>query len=453
MGGWFWVLRNSSPEHRLVPMKWTSSVFAVATVLLASSCFFDSSSGSSDTTPLRTKLQAAISVDSTPALQPVPRGAKVELRADTTESPVAGRRASAPSKPLEVSFLWVATLPSPTVSSRIVQACDISIDGPRAYVAYNDSGDPFNGAIAVLKLNGNSVPVLEDLVAFSGMDINAIFADPGSGRVYFGGQADPDRFGFRAFAGWFKNTQIASSDLSASIVPLPSYATTSIVRSGHQILIGTGAADGRLVRLGKDLDTLGSVALPDIRSLAANTTHANADLSAILTGGADGGSGALHVDNGGVSIRVPLPGFTAPYAKATVAVLKGASRWAHDEDALVAATLSEGGLRIWKVKDGAADSVWALANPSANPAHTTNSVSQSGGVPRTEKLLFAANGEYGMRVVEVGATTGFGRVAGVFPVPVDPTLPRASFNHVVFADPYVIAATGRSGIQIYALEE
>jgi hypothetical protein len=157
-----------------------------------------------------------------------------------------------------------------------------------------------------------------------------------------------------------------------------------------------------------------------------------------------------------------LSEFVAPYARASVVAFQGANRWDDDEDAFVAAALSDKGLRLWRVKDGGIDSLWSIGNPSTSPKHTANSVSQSSMVSRSERLLFLAQGEYGMRVVSLDGhpvkddardrSVAFGSVVGVIPAPVVPGQPDASFNQVVFKDPFLVAATGRSGVQIYRMD-
>ncbi|MBK9578033.1 MAG: hypothetical protein IPO40_13240 [Fibrobacteres bacterium] len=429
--------------------------------LAISSCWTDSTTPDPPTSQSSgSKVSAAISVDNAPTLAAVFQNQPVALREDTTESKLSARRQAAPT--FAFTFQWLSTLPSATVGGYLVQACDIAVEGSRAFVAYNDSGDPFNGAIAVIQLQGNGNAAVEKVVSFSGMDVNVVFADTRSGRVYFGGQADPDRFGFRAFAGWFKNTQLSSESVAGTIVALPSYAATSIQRFDSEIRIATGAADGKLVRLSEDLAILGTTDQADLRSLWATTTHRSTSLFASLTGGADGGTGAVRVETQGASSLFPLPSFRAPYARAAVIAFRGTQRWDDDEDAFVGAALSDQGLRLWRIKDGALDTLWSLANPSTNPMHTTNSLSQSFDVARSESILFVANGEYGLRVIVAGSARNsngtrdrskpFARVAGVLPAPQIEGQPRASFNQVVFKDPYLLAATGRSGVQIYRMD-
>lgn len=429
--------------------------------LAISSCWTDSTTPDPPTSqsPV-SKLSGAISVDNAPTLAAVFQNQPVALREDTTESKLSARRQAAPT--FAFTFKWLSTLPSATVGGHLVQACDIAVEGSRAFVAYNDSGDPFNGAIAVIQLQGNGNAAVEKVVSFSGMDVNVVFADTRSGRVYFGGQADPDRFGFRAFAGWFKNTQLSSESVAATIVALPSYAATSIQRFDSEIRIATGAADGKLVRLSEDLAILGTIDAADLRSLSATSTHRNTNLFVSLTGGADGGKGGIRFESASSTNTIQLPNFRAPYAKATVVGFRGSEHWDDDEDALVGAALSDQGLRLWRIKDGAVDSLWALANPSTNPMHTTNSLGQSSNASRSDSLLFVANGEYGLRVVVIGGlrtsdgkrdrTKPIARVAGVLPAPLIEGQPRASFNQVVFKDPYLLAATGRSGVQIYRMD-
>jgi hypothetical protein len=440
--------------------------FAFLATCFLQSCFFDSSADkSTGDSALQTKARIleAIAIDTSPSQQPVLRDQPVPLKADTTDfAAFASRSAAPPSQPSGYTFQWMATLPSPVVAGHVVQACDLSVDPSRAFVAYNDSGDPFNGAIAVVKLNGSGNSSVEDVVTFSGMDVNSIYSDPKSGKVYFAGQADPDIFGFRAFVASFDASQLSASAVAASIVPLPSYAGTSIVRVGNEIRVATGARNGRLVRLTPDLDTIGSVALADIRSVHASSTHSGNSLFASLTGGTDGGAGGIQLQNGSFSWETPLPEFVAPYARASVVAFQGANRWDDDEDAFVAAALSDKGLRLWRVKDGGIDSLWSIGNPSTSPKHTANSVSQSSMVSRSERLLFLAQGEYGMRVVSLGGhpvkddardrSVAFGSVVGVIPAPVVPGQPDASFNQVVFKDPFLVAATGRSGVQIYRMD-
>lgn len=428
--------------------------------LALSSCWLESTGADPEPSPgPASKIASAISVEQQPTLAAVFRDQPLILREDTTAPKSAARRLAAPS--LSFTFRWLSTLPSDTVGGHVVQACDLSVEGSRAYVAYNDSGDPFNGAIAVVQLQGNGNAAVEKVVTFSGMDVNAVYADARSGRVYFGGQADPDRFGFRAFAGWFKNTQLSAEAVAASIVALPSYATTSIQRFGDEIRIATGAADGKLVRLSEELAIIGTLDAPDLRSLSAVNTHGNRDVFLSLTGGADGGTGGIRLESNSTT-SLPLPDFRAPYARAAVIAFRGAQHWDDDEDAFAGAALSDQGLKLWRMKDGSLDSLWSLANPSSNPMHTTNSLSQSSNASRSENLLFVANGEYGLRVVVVGGTqiskdkrdksAPFARVAGVFPVPQIVGQPRASFNQVIFRDPYVLAATGRSGVQVYRMD-
>lgn len=384
---------------------------------------------------------------------------------DTSAQPAGAARAAAkaPESVRDYEFLWLFSLPSPTVGGKVVQASAIASRGSRTYIAYSDSGAPFNGAIQIvdpsrLSIDGSGSASVLNTIAFAGMDIHALLADGVSGRTYFAGAADPDRFsGNRALVGWIDPNNPTAEAIAATIRYLPSYAAVTLARDGQEILVGSGAAGGVISRLDKDLNVVSSEAAVDIRSLDLGVLQGNSDLIGALLGGGYGGAGELRWKLSGSWSRLSLPWFTAQDAKADLKVVRPTKHWGK-EDGLLAGALSDRGFFLWMVTGGILDSIWSLPNPSGGAVSTANAVTWHGDAH--DQLLFLANGEYGMRVIALDSlpsnsssklvpATPYAHVVGVLNAPEASGAGRASFNAVVYSPPFVMAAAGKQGVQFY----
>lgn len=334
-----------------------------------------------------------------------------------------------------------------------VHANDVFIQGNRAYIAYNYAGDMFKGAIQIVDISNPGEPEILTELKFSSMDINTLEMYS-SKQLLFGGQADPDQFGFRSFVGSIDlgdlpevEIEIDIDSIAASIVDLESYATTAIAVQGSSVYVGVGAKDGLIQILNSSLVVDSNIDVPDIRDLQkysngivaiAGTTDNDADNGRVLIYRSN------DLDN---PIVIDILNFSSDFHKATIEMYNAKYAFLG---------LSEAGLKVLDITEDENNSefVFVLENPTASYTTKTNTNS----VSTDSNYIFSANGEYGFRVLRVlnmgGKNAAFAEMVGFFPFEglSEGGLPYSA-NHIEYKANHLFVASGVGGVNIYYLED
>ena len=328
------------------------------------------------------------------------------------------------------------------------------ISGNRAYIAYNYAGAQFKGAIQIVDISPQGEPAIISELKFSSMDINTL--NISGNKLYFGGQADPDQYGFRSFIGVIDTSQLTAIDLDSivnSIVWLESYATTAITEQGNKIYVGVGAKDGYIQVLNSNLGVEENIEISDIRdiqkhadgvvAIAGTTDNANTTGRVLIYRSKDLDKPKIF----------EIADFASDYHKSTIEMYD-------NKYALLG--LSEAGMKVLDIKDKAdgeedtSEFVFELDNPNpptAYPEMKTNTNS----VTTDSKYIFSANGEYGfrvLRVLDMGKKNElFAEIIGYFPFEgLEEGGVPYSANHIDFKSNHLFVASGVGGVNIYHLQ-
>ena len=337
----------------------------------------------------------------------------------------------------EYSLIRVAHIPPISIEGKTVQANDILIEGNKAYIAYNYAGDDCVGAIQIVDIGTSDKPAILEEVKFANMDVNVLYFQ--GNTVLFGGQTDPEIWGFKSYIAALNPNEILIDDIIASVKGLSSHATSGIARHGNNYYVGVGAQNGELEILNSNLDNEDTLLIDDIRDVepyqsgvilvAGTTDNANQNGAVIIVK-----QNQIHSPK-----KIPISNFNSSYHKATIEVYEGT---------IALLGLSAAG---FSVLDLTSESIiYSCSNPVSiqGAASNTNSVSSDG------KLIFTANGGYGFRVLR-SQNKKFESidVVGFYHPGVESDVDIGySANHVKFKSNYLFVAGGASGVHIYSLK-
>lgn len=346
------------------------------------------------------------------------------------------QQAAATAFPYDIRY--VSQVPPVTVDGAKVQANDILLcgcDSGAAFIAYNTAGDKFAGAIQIINTTDKARPTITREIKFGSMDVNALYRD--GDYLYFGGQADPDKWGFKSYIGRVNLNNPSGTDISASLKAMPSHAVTSITKLDGKFYVGTGAAGGGVQVLNAQLEKVSFTALPDVRSLDVSGYGVVA-----LGGTQDTSQASGKIVTLGKAMDIGLPNFDVQgvRAKATLEV--------NAQVANLHVAMSTVGYQVFNPVSK--NILFKLPNPSTNPQEVTNGVSTDG------NLAFVANGEYGFRVVQIkdhlkrdaefGALAGYHQMKGT-------AYDNKSYsaNFLRYRANHLFVASGLGGVNIYNL--
>lgn len=379
-----------------------------------------------------TGLKARVAAKATAGIT-VENGGAIALKGTPIALQSEGRRLQ---QAANVAITYQAQVAPVVVEGETVQANDLltcGCDGA-AFIAYNTQGPTFNGAIQIIDSANPAKPRVLSTIRFPGMDVNALFQE--GSTLFFAGQADPDRFGYKAFVGRINLDNPSGEAIMASIRGLRSHAATSLTRQGTSLYVGVGAKDGGVVEVDANFREVSFSPRSDVRALA---NHGNGLVA--LAGTTDGPEAQAELKGlAGSQVQLNFPDFASRYGKATLEV---------NQD-LAVLGLGEAGLQLRRLSTGA--EAYRLANPSNSPEEATNGASLDG------ELLFTANGAYGFRVVKVNPKAAFG--AGFGSVVGFHRLTGAAYegkghsaNLVRYRQGQLFVAMGKGGVGLYSLAQ
>jgi hypothetical protein len=343
----------------------------------------------------------------------------------------------APVENFEYTIEQIAQIDPTIVNGHTVQANDILIFGPKAYVAYNTAGPVFDGAIQVIFKLGKKVFLTME-IQFSDMDIICLYRQ--GSEIIFGGMANPDVFeGKRSFIGRINLIRPKASDIADSIVFLSSYAATGVTSYDDNVYVSLGAADGGIKILDKDMVPVqGTLDEPDILADDIRDIGNFDDGVIALAGTTDSDASTaslLILKDGALDNSIPIENFDSPEAKATVEV--------NDNYAYLG--LSAKGFQVYDMISE--ELLFTCDNPDEDPLHVTNSISYN------DNLIFSANGEYGFRVLDYTPSASSAEIVGYYSFDglMDDEGQNYSANHIAFRSKYLIVASGAGGVLFYEL--
>ena len=94
------------------------------------------------------------------------------------------------AKAFQDDYTLIGSVRSPVVDGVAVRATQVSVVGNYAFVSYNREGARYIGALDVIDISNPSAPRLVSQMALPTTDVNAVYADPSNGEVFFAGATD-----------------------------------------------------------------------------------------------------------------------------------------------------------------------------------------------------------------------------------------------------------------------
>ena len=304
-------------------------------------------------------------------------------------------------------------------------ASHVYIEGNYAYVSYNTVGEEYFGAIDIINIANPTNPRVTSRVFYLNADMNAVIYH--SGYVYVAGGVDAEQ-STRATSNSFIAKLQASGgrfNLGAGI----SYgfqqgfnANDIFIKDG--LVWVTSGKDGSLTSYSQtDLQIQDEVPFSDLRSLAFD-----GDRVALL----DAGTGVTVLDaNLQVIKEIPISTNFGDFTKKSLDF---------NGDKIVVAEASNGA-GVYSYSTGALlEYIPILLNPESAESGdiVTNAVASN------DQVILMANGAAGLCLSEdVGTGTD---LFGIIQL-------EGSINYVATKDDYILAASGREGLQIIKLNK
>jgi len=301
---------------------------------------------------------------------------------------------------------------SPVRDGIALQATDVVWIDDTVYASYNVAGDTFLGALQVIDASDPSDPKVVVEATYPTADIAKLQV---SGSKIFAAAADAQFGGTLEFFS-YENGSLSYDGYSK----VGSYAGTFVARDQYQVLVSSGDRGGGLSRfdVSSGMATLSqSLPLEDARWVGA------LDEGAILA--VSGSPGAI--------VRY-TPNTTGGYDAQSVPIelaSQGAPSWAGRQHDLFYMASNESGLEVYDLRT--MQRVGQLTSPG-----TANGLA----IGTDEKLAFLADGEAGIRVIDV----------------LDPTDPlelasldvedSGSANAVALHAEHLALADGRGGVKL-----
>ena len=333
------------------------------------------------------------------------------------------------SRSQSVEIEHLATVHSPRIHSKTLQAVDVvsDLDDEYVFASYNHQGAVKYGALQLIEFDDDDDIFVSSELLFKKSDINSISVEPGrhKGFLYFAGTDEKG-----AFFSYVHYRRGKFKSLGPKIY-LPGYVVTDLTAGEDHLVVTTGDNGG--VYVFPYDDPYWSHEIYDARSALI---HEDKGEIWVLSGG--GAKVHRFGFSGELLGEIGLDGAKIPESKSTLN---------HGKKHTLA-TVGEEGLRILCDNSvvGALESVHVPGLPKSETV--TNSAASS------KDHLFTANGSAGLYIYHLEAQ-GKKKCC---PVQISQEAylrfeGSASTNHVAIEEDYIFVANGKEGVQILKLHE
>lgn len=315
----------------------------------------------------------------------------------------------------------VANIEAPSYSSaEELAATHVAMDGNYLYVSYNTAGETYAGGVDVIDISDIVQPRLTSRLYYTNADINSIAYE--NGHVYVVGGVDSEQ-SVTATANSFIG-KIPVSNGSLSISGGISYGfqdglvANDLVVNANGLFVSSGV-NGYVTQYDKNtLEVVKEVAYDDLRSIIQidnNFAVLDASYGVRFLDETLSETGSFTVANGDFREADKR---TISYYGDKISVAEGSN-----------------GAGIYNAETGAFERHLPIV---LNPDDATQDEVVTNAVSFNDDVFLMANGGAGLALSE---NEGDLNLVGVIEL-------RGSINYVISKDDYIIAASGKSGIQI-----
>lgn len=398
--------------------KW-SPVLLLA-ILLTASC-------SDQTTIFKEDLQEDVLVENSEAALEQNISYAVSGVLDIYEEDTSNAKSASSAKEEQAGdypLSLVAQIRPPSYPSRgELTASHVFVNADYAYVSYNTAGEEYFGGLDIINISNPARPRLTSRLIYLNADINAVTWD--NGFVYAAGGVDSEA-----------STTATSNSFVAKIPAFSGrfdvnggiqygfqqgFNANDLRISGQQLMVTSGKEGSLTVYDKTDLSILQEYPYFDLRSIAYNEGNI-----ALL----DAGSGLKILDSGFQLIKeIPI---TTDLGLATKKTID------YTQDRILVSESGQGA-GVYSVSSGALlEYLPIMTNPTglAEGDRVTNAVVSN------DEVILMANGGAGLCLSE--EKDGQLRPVGIIEL-------EGSINYVQSKGDYIIAASGREGVQILKL--
>lgn len=319
----------------------------------------------------------------------------------------------------------VARVDAPSYSGgENLGASHMHLDGDFAYISYNTVEDGYAGAIDIIDVSDPNDPTVTSRLYYTNVDVNAIqYSD---GYVYAVGGVDSEQSTLATANSILAKIPASGGrlDISAGIEYAfqEGFNATDVKVNGNSVLVGSGK-DGYLVAYNKsDLSIQKEAAFADLRSIAIDNNNEVAIL--------DGSIGVSFLDADFNSTRdIAIDSDFGDFSKRTIAI---------SDSEVIVSEGSKGAGIYSKASGNFIKHLPILINPE--DTEPTDIVTNA--VAVNENVVLMANGGAGLCLSEdQGDNT---ELVGVIDL-------NGSINYVASKGDYILAASGKAGLQIVKL--
>lgn len=312
-----------------------------------------------------------------------------------------------------------AEVDPPVYEKQTLRASHVSIEGTRAFVAYNTEGNDYLGGVDIFDITNIKKPVLKAQVIINGADFSAVaFHDD---KIYLAGatgSAEEDGLESPAVVEiiTWENNQVSDS---SKMLDVMGFVATDVKIQGDKLYVTSGTNGGLSIYDLQTLELLDTKKLDDARSIAFSS-----DQFTVMQG-MPARVNIYQTADGSLVQSYTAGGANVPESKSIVAMQNG----------LVFVPAGKEGLKVLDAATGENVMDMPLPDmPEEDPAHlVTNAVSVAG------DKVFIANGAAGMYVarqqdkeIDMLGSVSF----------------KASANYVESQGNVIFVATGTGGLKI-----
>ncbi|MCP4050921.1 MAG: hypothetical protein GY730_09480 [bacterium] len=336
------------------------------------------------------------------------------------------------SKKTSFKLTLIAEVSSPVVNGQTLQATKVQIQGNKALISYNMTGEAYLGAVDIIDIKNRKKPQIRSRILFNETDVHSITYADDKAYVAQSRQSDAGTPAhIESFK--FKSSKISLEDSRSATVA--SYAVNSVF-PGKEALYATSGSNGKLYAINyTTLDEIDSVDLSYARWVLENNNKI------IVVRGMPGRVNIFKYDNNAFTNE---NSFT--FTGANTEEAKSQAEAVND---MLFIAAGKGGVQVHKLSDGSKITEISLPDTELDSGSVVcNSVTID------KDLIFIANGAAGVYVAkaknQIKLIDDYDlslQVLGKLNLG-----SQQSVNHAAYKSNYLFVAAGLGGLKIIDID-